>query len=103
MPSIFSRADQRVLTYFNKYGFYNVKLILYILDANYSWEQVLDLEQYFIDSLSPNINVKFSAGGYNGYQTPMSQAAKEGLIKIRGTPIYIYDNVTKSRDFSFRF
>jgi hypothetical protein len=36
MPSILSRADRRVLRYFNKYGFENVKLILYILDANYS-------------------------------------------------------------------
>jgi hypothetical protein len=36
MPSILSRADRKVLRYFNKYGFENVKLILYILDANYS-------------------------------------------------------------------
>lgn len=99
MPSILSRADRRVLRYFNKYGFDNVKLILYILDANYSWEQVLELEQYFIDSLSPNLNVDLTAGGYNGYHTPMSQAAKEALRKIRGTPIYIYDNVTKSLIF----
>lgn len=99
MPSILSRADRRVLRYFNKYGFDNVKLILYILDANYSWEQVLELEQYFIDSLSPNLNVDLTAGGYNGYHTPMSQKAKEALRKIRGTPIYIYDNVTKSLIF----
>jgi hypothetical protein len=36
MPSILSRADRRVLRHFNKYGFDNVRLILYILDANYS-------------------------------------------------------------------
>jgi hypothetical protein len=36
MPSILSRADRRVLRYFKKYGFDNVKLILYILDSNYS-------------------------------------------------------------------
>lgn len=99
MPSILSRADRRVLRYFNKYGFDNVKLILYILEANYSWEQVLELEQIFIDSLSPNLNVDLTAGGYNGYHSPMSQAAKEALRKIRGTPIYIYDNVTKSLIF----
>jgi hypothetical protein len=39
------------------------------------------------------------AGGYNGYHTPMSQAAKEALRKIRGIPIYMYDNVTKSLIF----
>ena len=99
MPSILSKADRRVLRYFNKYGFDNVKLILYILDVNYSWEQVLELEQYYIDLLSPNLNVDLIAGGYNGYHTPMSQAAKEALRKIRGIPIYIYDNVTKSLIF----
>jgi hypothetical protein len=39
------------------------------------------------------------AGGYNGYHTPMSETAKEALRKIRGIPIYIYDNVTKSLIF----
>jgi len=99
MPSILSRADRRVLRHFNKYGFDNVRLILYILDANYSWEQVLELEQYYIDLFSPNLNVDLMAGGYNGYHTPMSQAAKEALRKIRGIPIYMYDNVTKSLIF----
>ena len=96
MPSILSKADRRVLRYFNECGFDNVKLILYILDTNCSWEQVLELEQYYIDLLSPNLNVDSLAGGYSGYHTPMSQAAKESLRKIRGTPIYLYDNVTKS-------
>jgi hypothetical protein len=96
MPSILSKADRRVLRYFNEFGFDNVKLILYILDINCSWEQVLELEQYYIDSLSPNLNVDLLAGGYSGYHTPMSQAAKESLRKMRGTPIYLYDNVTKS-------
>jgi hypothetical protein len=99
MPSILSRADRRVLRYFNKYGFENVRLILYILDANCSWEQVLELEQYYIDLLSPNLNVDLMAGGYSGYHTPMSQAAKEALRKIRGIPIYVYDNLTKSLIF----
>jgi hypothetical protein len=99
MPSILSKADRKVLRYFNKYGFDNVKLILYILDANYSGEQVLELEQYYINLLSPNLNVDLIAGGYNGYHTPMSEIAKEALRKLRGIPIYIYDNVTKSLIF----
>ena len=96
MPSILSKADRRVLRYFNEYGFDNVKLILYILDTDYSWEQVLELEQYYIDLLSPGLNVDSLAGGYSGYHTPMSQAAKEALRKTRGTSIYLYDNITKS-------
>ncbi|KAF9818421.1 hypothetical protein IEO21_02770 [Rhodonia placenta] len=99
MPSILAKADRRVLRYFNKYGFNNVKLTLFILDSNSTWEQVLELEQYYIDSLSPNLNVDLVAGGYNGYHYPMSQAARDALRKIRGTPIYIYDNTTKSLIF----
>jgi hypothetical protein len=34
MPSILSKTDRRVLRYFNKYGFKDVKLSLYILDDN---------------------------------------------------------------------
>ena len=34
MPSILAKADRRVLRYFNKYGFKNVKLTLFILDSN---------------------------------------------------------------------
>ena len=43
MPSILSKADRRVLRYFNKYGFKDVKLSLYILDNNASIEDVLNL------------------------------------------------------------
>src|ERR1700723_546337 len=64
MPSILAKADRRVLRYFNKSGFSNIKLTLFILDSNTSlqftdetWKQVLELEQYYIDSLSPNLNV----------------------------------------------
>src|SRR5882762_9773781 len=51
MPSILSKADIRVLRYFNKYGFKDVKLSLYILDDNASIEDVFKLEKYYIDSL----------------------------------------------------
>uniref|UniRef100_UPI00315D7969 GIY endonuclease n=1 Tax=Alternaria tenuissima TaxID=119927 RepID=UPI00315D7969 len=99
MPSILAKADRRVLRYFNKYGFSNVKLTLFILDSNSTWEQVLELEQYYIDNLSPNLNVELVAGGYNGYHKPMSQEARYILRKLRGIPIYIYDSNTKSLIF----
>ena len=55
-----------MIRYFNKYGFSQVKLTLFILEEHFTWEQVIELEQYFIDSLSPNLNVDLVAGGYNG-------------------------------------
>lgn len=99
MPSILAKADRRVLRYFNKYGFSDIKLILLILDSTSSWKEIIELEQSCIDKLSPDLNVDLVAGGYSGYHTPMSQEAKERLRKIRGTPIYIYDTITKSLIF----
>jgi hypothetical protein len=99
MPSILTRSDRKVLRYFNKYGFTNVKLTLFIMEQTSSWEQIIELEQYFIDTLSPSLNVDLVAGGYNGYHTPMSPEARDMLRKLRGTPIYIYDTITKSLIF----
>jgi hypothetical protein len=100
MPSILKKADRKVLRYLNKYGFTDIKLILLILDSNSTWEQVLELEQYYIDILSPKLNVDLVAeGGYNGYHSPMSQEARNRLRKLRGIPTYLYDTTTKSLIF----
>ena len=99
MPSILTRSDRKVLRYFNKYGFTNVKLTLFIMEQTSSWEQIIELEQYFLDTLSPSLNVDLVAGGYNGYHTPMSPEARDSLRKLRGIPLYIYDTITKSLIF----
>lgn len=56
MPSILEKADRRVLRYFRKYGFVDITLTLHILRPEYCHES-LELEQYFIDTLDPNLNV----------------------------------------------
>lgn len=61
MPSILKTKARRVLRYFNKYGFSNMKLTIYIMDEKSSLEQVVALEQHFIDSLKPNLNVDLVA------------------------------------------
>ena len=106
MPSILARSDRKVLRYFNKYGFSNVKLTLFIMEPSSSWKEVIELEQYFFNTLSPSLNVDLVAGGYNGYHAPMSQEARYLLRRFsgraseqRGTPIYIYDTHTKSLIF----
>jgi hypothetical protein len=96
IPSILSKSDRRVLRYFNKHGFKKVRLTLLILKSTSSWDQVIALEQKYLDLISPNLNVDLVAGGYNGYHSPMSPEACEILLKLRGTPIYIYDTLTKS-------
>lgn len=70
MLSILANADRRVLRYFRKYGFKNVKLTLYILPLESSIEQIIQLEQYFIDfysSLNSLLNVDLVAGGRMGH------------------------------------
>ena len=99
MPSILNKADRKVLRYFKENGFKNVKLTLLILDNGATWEQAIELEQYYIDLLSPTLNVGKVAGGYNGYHAPMSQEAIDRLRKLRGKTVFIYDTVTKTLIF----
>lgn len=91
MPSIIKTKARRVLRYFNKYGFEDLNLTIYILDENCSLNEVIKLEQYFIDTIKPNLNVDLIASG-SGYHKPMNQEIRYKLLaphKERGTPIYI--------------
>ena len=90
MPSILKTKARRVLRYLNKHGFSNIKLTIYIMKDNSSLEQIVELEQHFIDSLKPNLNVDLVASG-SGHHEPMSQEMREKLRKQRGTPVYMYD------------
>lgn len=89
MPSILKTKARIILRYLNKHGFNNMKLTIYIMDDKSSLEQVVGLEQHFIDSLKPKLNVDLVASS-SGYHTPMSQEMRDRLRKQRGTPVYIY-------------
>jgi GIY-YIG catalytic domain/NUMOD1 domain len=89
MPSILKTKARRVLRYLNKHGFSQIKLTIYIMDDNSSLEEVVELEQHFIDNLKPNLNVDLVASG-SGYHGPMPQEIRDRLRKQRGTPVYIY-------------
>jgi hypothetical protein len=95
MPSILKTKTRRVLRYLNKYGFNNIKLTVFIMDEKSSLEQVVELEQHFIDTINPNLNVDLVASG-SGYHEPMSQEIRDRLRKQKGMPIYLYsaDNLT---------
>jgi hypothetical protein len=90
MPSILETKARRVLRFFNKYGFSDIKLTIYIMKDTSSLEEVVELEQYFIDSLKPSLNVDLVASS-SGYHEPMSPEMREKLRKQRGTPVYMYD------------
>lgn len=89
MPSILKTKSRRVLRYFNKYGFGNANLTIYIMNENSSLNEVVKLEQYFINTLNPSENVDLVASS-SGYHEPMSQEIRDKLRKQRGTPIYMY-------------
>ena len=90
MPSILKTKARRVLRYLNKHGFNNMKLTISIMDEKSSLEQVIGLEQHFINSLKPNLNVDLIASS-SGYHEPMNQEIREILRKQRGTPVYTYN------------
>jgi hypothetical protein len=60
------------------------------MNDNSTLEEVVSLEQHFIDSLNPNLNVDLVASS-SGYHTQMSQEMREKLSKQRGTPVYMYN------------
>jgi len=101
MPSILAKADRRVLRYFNKYGFKNVKLSLYILNDNASIDEILNLEKFYIDSFSKEnlLNIETIPG--SGFHFPMSEEARKKLRKLRGQAFYLYDTQTKTLNFIF--
>jgi hypothetical protein len=98
MPSILKTKARRVIRYLNKHGFNDMKLTIYIMDENSNLEQVVELEQHFIDNLKPNLNVDLLASS-SGYHEPMAQEIREKLRKQRGIPVYIY----KADDFSLLY
>lgn len=101
MPSILIKADRRVLRYFNKYGFKNVKLLIYILEDNASIEDILNLEKFHIDSFSKDSLLNIEITPRSGFHLPMSEEARIKLRKIRGQAFYVYDTQTKTLIFIF--
>jgi Cytochrome C and Quinol oxidase polypeptide I/GIY-YIG catalytic domain/NUMOD1 domain len=104
MPSILANADRRVLRYFKKYGFKNVKLSIFILPRSVSLERVIELEQHFIDEyrvMYTLLNVDLVAGGIEGTHTTMSLEARDRLRRMRGIAFFVYDTLTHSLIFKF--
>lgn len=99
MPSILKKGDRRVLRYFHKYGFTNVTLTLLIMDPNSTSEMAVQLEQYCMDTLLPDLNVDPVASS-SGYHEPMSQYWRDYLRKLRGTKVFIYDTETAQLVFT---
>jgi len=98
MPSILKTKARRVLSYLNKDGFADINLTIYIVDYSTSLEELVKLEQHFLDTLNPNLNVDLVASS-SGYHTPMSLEIRGKLREQRGTPIFVYD----SNDFTLLF
>jgi hypothetical protein len=92
MPSILKTKARKVLRYFNKYGFNNIKLTILIVDYSTNIDDLVKLEQYFIDSLKSNLNVDLVASS-SGYHEPMDQEIRIKLRKERGILVYVY-NIT---------
>jgi NUMOD1 domain len=92
-PSILKSGTRPVLKYFNKFGFKDVTLTLHILSPTSTIQDILELEQYFLDIYfndTLNLNSDNIASG-SGKNYPMSEEAKERLRKERGIAVFMYD------------
>lgn len=101
MPSIISSGERRVYRYFYKFGYSNLQLTLHILPVGSTLAQITELEQFYINTLLPSLNVDPVAGGMNGYHAPMPQELRDKLRKERGSTIYLYDIILGSLVFIF--
>lgn len=101
MPSILSKADRRVLRHFNKYGFKDVKLTLYVLEDIASIDDILNLEKFHIDSFPKESLLNIEVIPRSGFNLPMSEEARKRLRKLRGQVFYVYDTTTKTLIFIF--
>jgi NUMOD1 domain len=101
MPSVLRTGTRRVYRYFDKYRFESTDLTLFILPVGTSVDDIVCLEQYFIDLLQPDLNVDLVAGGMQGYHTPMSQEARNKLRHERGVSFYVYDTAINALVFMF--
>ena len=79
-----------MLKYFNEKGIEGIRLTILIMMPNCTTENAVELEQYCMDILKPNLNVDPVAKG-TGYHEPMSQYWRDQFRKARGTKVFIYD------------
>jgi hypothetical protein len=62
------------------------------MEPNSTNDMAVELEQYCMDTLTPDLNVDLVASS-TGYHEPMSQYWREYFRKIRGIKVFIYDTV----------
>lgn len=91
IPSIIAVGGRRVYRYFKQYGYNNLQLTLHTLPVGSTTAQITELEQYYINTLLPDLNVDPIAGGLDGYHEPMSQETRDKLRAERGLVVYVYD------------
>jgi hypothetical protein len=80
-PSVTAKSDRHVLHHFKKHGLDKLTLTLLILESGSSTEMVRVLEQYFIDTLLPNLNEELTV-------------TRPGIPSKLSRKVYVYDNKT---------
>lgn len=107
MPSIINVGNRRVYRYLRTHGHENLHLILFTFypagpdGKGTHFTDAIELEQYFIDLLQPDLNVDLVAGGNEGTHLPMSQEIRAKLRLERGIAYYMYDTKTNSLIYEF--
>lgn len=101
MPSIVNSENRGVYRYLRTYGYDNLNLHMFTMSTRSDITQVVELEQYFINILKPDLNVDLIAGGFSGYHESMSQENKNKLQEERGLKILCYDTINNTLLYEF--
>lgn len=88
LPSVLKRKAQRVLFFFNKYGFKDVRLHVFRLRPPVDINTIIRYEQAALDHHKPSLNVEAFARSTR-YAQPLGHS--EQSKGKRSKPVYVYD------------
>lgn len=86
--------------YLNKHGFNSVRLILFLVSKQYSFNELVYTEQAFLDFFKPSLNLDNKATP-SRYNAPMDKLTYATFIKKRSHPIGVFDAVSKKLLYAF--
>lgn len=82
-----------IRNYLNKYGFSGVNLILFILPKKYTFNELVNVEQAFLDFFKPALNLDSNATP-SRYNAPMKSETYKKFVSQRSHAIGVFNGAT---------
>lgn len=98
-PSVICAGDGRIYNYFQQYGYENLTLIFFILPPCTTMIEIIQLEQFIIENLEPEMNI--IGKGMSHLDTSILECIDKTSDKKRGLGYYIFDSITMGLLYHF--